>query len=102
MVSISLDELLSTYCPGSNDWTWDDEAAYLLSFGCGCHNAPDYAGPTPCPIAGHYQLNLEAHLRTVGRITQGVCLGNDGRIWDGHHRIVAARRLGFTEIPIED
>lgn len=25
----------------------------------------------------------------------------DGRVWDGHHRIVAARRLGIALVPVE-
>lgn len=28
-------------------------------------------------------------------------LGDDGRVWDGHHRIVAARSLGWRWLPVE-
>lgn len=78
--------------PGSRgpSWTWDDEQRDIDSRVCLC-----------CDQPGHYQAALEAHLRAVGRIEQGICLGNDGRVWDGHHRIVAARRLGFSDVPLE-
>lgn len=29
-----------------------------------------------------------------------IVLGSDGRVWDGHHRIAAAIKLGFTEVPV--
>lgn len=28
-------------------------------------------------------------------------LGNDGRVWDGHHRIVIAWWLGYEAIPVD-
>jgi len=104
---MKLSELLENYRPGSFDppWSWDDEVHDLH------HNAPcptAYAitqgiDVEPCddPSPGCYQRRLEEHLREVGAITQPVCLGGDGRVWDGHHRIVAAIRLGFDEIPVE-
>lgn len=85
-----LDELLKGWSPGSADGrTWDEEEADILARVCLC-----------CGEAGHYQRQLEDHLRENG-LTQGVCLGTDGRVWDGHHRIVAARRLGIVVIPLE-
>ncbi len=50
---------------------------------------------------GCYQRDLELHLAAVGAVTEPVLLGPDGRVWDGHHRIVAARRLGFASVPAE-
>lgn len=29
-----------------------------------------------------------------------VLIGNDGRVWDGHHRIVIAAGLGIPKIPV--
>lgn len=90
---MSLDVLLATYVPGSGDqpWTWDDEERYILARECLC-----------CGRPGHYQLQLEAHIAAHGLTGWGgVCLGTDGRVWDGHHRIVAARRLGIELIPLE-
>lgn len=89
--TIALEDLLASWVPGSYDqpWSWDDEERDILARECMC-----------CGQPGHYQFALEAYLREHG-ITQGVCLGDDGRVWDGHHRIVAARRLGLTEVPVE-
>lgn len=89
--TIPLAKLLAEYQPGSYPppWTWDDEERDLLARVCLC-----------CGEAGHYQHQLEAHMREHG-LDQGVCLGDDGRVWDGHHRIVAAKRLGIETIPLE-
>lgn len=85
-----LADLMATHRPGTypEPWTWEDEEREVFTRICLC-----------CGEAGHYQRQLEAHLREHG-LTQGVCLGPD-RVWDGHHRIVAARRLGITDIPLE-
>lgn len=88
---VALADVLRDYVPGSFDqpWSWDDEQRWLDEF-VSC-----------CDVPGHYQAALERHLASVGRIEQPVCLGDDGRVWDGHHRIVAARRLGFATIRVE-
>lgn len=89
---VPLDALLAGYRPGSYPapWGWDDEERSLLGHVCAC-----------CGQPGHYQQALEAHIAANG-LTQGVCLGTDGRVWDGHHRIVAARRLGLAYVPVEE
>lgn len=112
MSSINLAELLATYRPGSHgdDWTWDDEAADLVSAECYCTSVghPSELADSvtvvsePCGQPGHYQLMLERHLSAAGRIEQPIHLGPDGRVWDGHHRIVAAMRLGFDQLPVAD
>lgn len=99
---VSVDWILKNYVPGSHDWTWDEEELDLLTFDCVC--ATGTPGTTPwanCDTPGHYQLNLETYLKAQGRVEQPILLGSDGRIWDGHHRLVAARRLGFEIIPVE-
>lgn len=92
MSTIPTSTVLERWHPGSqpHPWTWDDEERELLSHVCLC-----------CGEPGHYQLQLEAALAQTG-ITQGIYLGPDGRVWDGHHRVVAARRLGVAELPLED
>src|SRR5690606_15690221 len=30
-----------------------------------------------------------------------ILIGTDGRVWDGHHRLAVAHRLGLPEVPIE-
>lgn len=88
---VPLDALLTCYRPGSYPvpWGWDDEERSLHARVCVC-----------CGQPGHYQQQLEAHIAEHG-IPGSVCLGTDGRVWDGHHRIVAARRLGITHIAVE-
>lgn len=91
VVWVSAAELCAEWRPGSAgpSWTWDDETADLDARVCCC-----------CDRPGHYQAALEAHLLDVGMPAVAVCLGNDGRVWDGHHRIVAARRHGLL-IPVD-
>lgn len=99
---ISLSRLLVEFRPGSHgpDWTWEDETADLLSHPCLCPSTPPNV-VVECGTPGHYQLMLEDHLRERGRVEQPICLGVDGRVWDGHHRVVAAIRLGFDRLPVE-
>jgi hypothetical protein len=89
---VSLDEVLREYRPGSYDppWSWDDEEENLLSRICVC-----------CGKPGHYQLMLEAYIRENG-VPGAICLGTDGRVWDGHHRIIAAKRLDIGIIGVEE
>lgn len=124
--TMPLAEVLATWTPGSRDqpWTWDDEEHDLHTAPCpnvaaeeaaaldGAHLAglevtaahPDETSDVEHDCDGRpgcYQRAFERHLSDIGRVDQPVLLGNDGRVWDGHHRIVAARRLGFTHIPTE-
>lgn len=106
LTRVPLDRVLTEWRPGSqgDDWTWDQEEQDLLTAPCWCTVHPADFNPltsTPCGTPGHYQLMLEAHLRARGQVEQGIYLGPDRRVWDGHHRIVAARRLGFPDLPIE-
>ena len=87
-----LSTVMSLWTPG-DEWSWEEEEKDLHSHECVC--TPD------CPIPGHYQKKLEEYIDKIGYIPYPVCLGNDGRVWDGHHRIVAAKRLGIGIIPVE-
>lgn len=90
---VTVEYILRNFVPGSYDqpWSWEDEARDLLSRICLC-----------CGKRGHYQLALEDYLRERGGVEQGVLLGCDGRMWDGHHRTIGAWRLGYTYVPLED
>lgn len=87
-VLMPLTDLLTQYQPGSG-LSWDEEEAALRSRICLC-----------CSQPGHYQEQVEAFIAEEG-LDQGVCLGDDGRLRDGHHRVMAARRLGIERIPLE-
>ncbi|MFE6126775.1 ParB N-terminal domain-containing protein [Streptomyces sp. NPDC056437] len=69
---------------GSEDWTWEEEWADLDAR----HAASGYLD------------RLEQQIRANG-ITMPVLIGTDGRLWDGHHRLRIAVRLGIGYIPVE-
>ncbi|MBY4381896.1 hypothetical protein HQO24_10605 [Rhodococcus fascians] len=35
-------------------------------------------------------------------IREPLMIGDDGRLWDGHHRLAVAVALGLTSIPVTD
>lgn len=79
-----LAELLQTYIPGSHDfnWTWDQERQDLWRR----------------DSVGLYKLISDIE---VNGIKDPILLGNDGRVWDGHHRVVAAIYLKMNEVPVK-
>lgn len=72
----------------ARDRTWAAEERDLRDRPCMC-----------CGKRGHYQRALEAYIAEHGMDGFGVYV-RDGRVRDGHHRVVAALRLGFA-IPLE-
>lgn len=44
--------------------------------------------------------SLGGSIEAVG-IQKPIVLGTDGRVWDGHHRLAVACRLGLREVPVE-
>lgn len=34
-------------------------------------------------------------------IRRPILIGDDGRVWDGHHRLYAAHVLGFKQVPVQ-
>lgn len=42
---------------------------------------------------------LTTSIQKVG-IRSPILLGDDGRVWDGHHRIAVAHRLGLESVPV--
>lgn len=69
---------------GSEDWSWDEEWADL-------DRRHAETG---------YLAKLEQQIRANG-ITMPVLIGTDGRLWDGHHRLRIAVRLGIDYVPVE-
>lgn len=83
-------DLFLTECRPGGDWeTWEAVEGDLFACICLC-----------CGLPGHYQQMLEEHVAANGLI-DGVYVGDDGRLRDGHHRVTAARRLGIDTIPLE-
>lgn len=77
---VRLDHLLGVYAVGSGDWPWTEEYDRLI----------DQPGTQ----------KLLARIRDEG-IREPILLGTDGRVWDGHHRIVIAMHLGLDSVPVE-
>jgi hypothetical protein len=71
-------------------WTWADEDRNIRSRQCLC-----------CGRPGHYQEMLEAHMAVHGVEGLGIVVDDDGCLGDGHHRVVAAIRLGIARLPVE-
>lgn len=81
-----LERLLREYRPGScgDDWTWQDECDRLWS------------EPVHVTICDRLATSMQSEGQW-----DPVCLGNDGRVWDGHHRIVVAMTLGIDKVLVE-
>lgn len=77
---VRLDALLNVFSVGSGDWPWTEEYDNLI----------DQADTR----------KLLERIRVEG-IREPILLGNDGRVWDGHHRIVIAMHLGLDSVPVE-
>lgn len=74
LVSKPLAQIVTFWRPGSADWTWADEYADLIND----------------VVTQRIGDRIDAEgIGFVDHITP-VLLGSDGRVWDGHHRIVLA------------
>ena len=47
----------------------------------------------------HRMDRLVTSIQAFG-IREPILLGDDGRVWDGHHRIYAAHRLALEAVPV--
>lgn len=79
---MNLRELLDTYATG-DDGEWTDEFLDLWT------REP------------HYMTTLVEDIGVHG-ILKPILLGNDGRVWDGHHRLAAACALNLADVPVVD
>jgi hypothetical protein len=79
-----LSRILTEIRCGSGDWSWEEEWFQIDSDD---DHAEEYA-------------DLQKKIRRYG-ILRPVLIGNDGRLWDGHHRLRIAVRLGIAYIPVE-
>lgn len=90
-IELPLTYIMANWRPGHADRTWDEEEAELRSRICCC-----------CDQPGHYQDILEAKMVAEGgpwwEELQAPVLSSGGKVWDGHHRIIGARRLGWETL----
>lgn len=67
---------------GSAEWSWEEESDDLWDWD-----------------SAHMNTLCDSIQREG--IIYPVLVGDDGRLWDGHHRVVAAMALGLSEVPID-
>lgn len=89
---VAMFDVITHVKPGSHPqpWTWDDEEADLMAHPCPC-----------CGVPGHRFESIVADIAEHG-IREPIDLGNWDWLWDGHHRVLAARRLRIMMIPATD
>lgn len=100
LVRMAVDDVLARWRPGSHDtaddpgganlaWTWAHEFYDLL-------NNPEQRDRT----AAVRLRVVEEGIGFVDGVTP-IQLGNDGRVWDGHHRLCVARELGIEHVLVQ-
>jgi hypothetical protein len=96
-----VERIISEWRPGSQDWTWDDEQRDIAERVC-CCRSHECESPS-IGAEGHYQRQIVDKLRDEGEWWDAatILLGNDGRVWDGHHRILAAIELEIKMLTVE-
>lgn len=98
LVKISLDALMVNWRPGSHDtadgpeganlaWTWADEARDLFT-------------RDRDKTLAILDLVVQSGPGFIDYVSP-ILLGDDGRVWDGHHRIIIARALGYSFVEVE-
>ncbi|MCS6570346.1 hypothetical protein NYQ35_16185 [Curtobacterium flaccumfaciens pv. flaccumfaciens] len=87
LVSKPLAQILAFWRPGSHDWSWADEYADLM----GRDRAKTDAVQERVAAEGYGFLDY----------VSPVLLGNDGRVWDGHHRICLAIKEAVPSLMVE-
>lgn len=85
LVCKPLAQIITFWRPGSAEWSWADEYADLID--------------DDVTQRIEERINAEG-IGFVDHITP-VLLGSDGRVWDGHHRIVLAIKRGVPALMCE-
>lgn len=73
-------DILAQYVPG-DEHGWDVEFAWLRD--------------NHSEKLRDLSLSIQEH-----GIREPVVLGDDGRVWDGHHRLLVADALGLNSVPV--
>ena len=79
---MAVQEILARWRPGSGDWDWPTEWASLAR------------------ESGDHLVQLMEDIVANG-VQRPVLLGDDGRVWDGHHRLMVASLLGIESLAVE-
>ena len=78
--SMSMSRVLAEYAPGDGG-TWLQEFAWMA-----LHSSRKLRG-------------LALSIEEIG-VQRPILLGDDGRVWDGHHRILIATDVGMEGVPV--
>ena len=89
LVELPLSAVIARWRPGSDDWTWLDEFEDLRK--------------NPERNAATAAIRNRVTTEGIGFADDyaPVLLGNDGRVWDGHHRICVAVEMGIASLYAE-
>lgn len=85
LVRTSLAKILTFWVPGSHDWTWAEEYRDLIDD----------------PVTARVRARVDAEGIGFSDHAAPVLLGSDGRVWDGHHRIVIAIDTEISHLMVE-
>lgn len=85
LVSKPLSHIVTFWRPGSRDWTWADEYADLINDA----------------VTARIDQRIRSEGIDFADKFAPILLGNDGRVWDGHHRIVLAIRYAEPSLMVE-
>lgn len=78
---MKLNYIFENFTPGDEGNSWAAEFAWIIN--------NDYANTS------HLVEDIDRN-----GVRLPILLGDDGRVWNGHHRLLVARILGFTEVPV--
>lgn len=85
VVSKPLAQIITFWRPGSFEWSWEEEYADI------------FARPETKNIEALVDAQGIGFLDHVAP----VLLSNNGRVWDGHHRICIAIKRGIPSLMVE-
>lgn len=86
LVRKPLAQIVTFWRPGSHDWTWAEEYVDLID----------------SDVTARIRDRIERDGFGFADDTSPVTLGPDGRVWDGHHRIVLAIEDGAHDLMVDE
>lgn len=85
LTSTPLASIVAFWRPGSHDWSWAEEYADLIAD----------------PVTQRVRERVDSEGIGFADEFAPVMLGSDGRVWDGHHRIVIALERCISSLMVE-
>lgn len=85
ITSLSVEEITALWRPGSHDWPWSAEYDDLAND----------------PVTQAIEERVDKEGIGFADDIAPILLGSDGRVWDGHHRIVIAMKRGIKTLNVD-